>query len=246
MLSATKKSIKKILLVEDEPHLAFNLELNLKAQGYEVHLAESGDKALEFYQSNKAFDLLLLDVMIPEPNGFAVAKSIRGVDKKIGIIMLTARASEADRVKGLELGVDDYICKPFNLNELLLKVKRAVLRSELFNDKIPVENQEQICRRGPYSLNTSTLELESPSGTQSLTALESDILLAFMENENAVLSREYLLENVWGMKGQFETRTVDNFVVRLRKYLEKIPGKPPVLESIRGRGYRFNTPGTKE
>jgi len=235
-----RENAKKILLVEDEPHLAFNLELNLRAEGYEVLLAENGEQALNLYQSSKNFDLILLDIMIPEPNGFSVAKSIRSEDKKVGIIMLTARASEADRVRGLEIGVDDYICKPFNLKELLLKVKRAIFRSDLFSNT--ESTSEKVFERGPYKLDTSTLELTSPTGTYSLTALECDILSAFMENENMVLSREYLLENVWGMKGQFETRTVDNFVGRLRKYLETSPNKPSTLESIRGRGYRFNTP----
>jgi len=236
----SKESVKKILLVEDEPHLAFNLELNLRAEGYEIHLAETGEKALNLYHSNRDFDLILLDVMIPEPNGFSIARSIRSEDRRIGIIMLTARASEADRLRGLELGVDDYICKPFNLKELLLKVKRAIFRSDLFQST--QASHDAVWERGPYKLNTSTLELTTPTGTYSLTALECDILSAFMENENTVLSREYLLENVWGMKGQFETRTVDNFVGRLRKYLETNPNKPETLESIRGRGYRFNTP----
>lgn len=232
---------KKILLVEDEPHLAFNLQLNLKAEGYLVEHADTGELALEKYKLNGPFDLILLDVMIPEPDGFQVAKTVRIHDEVTSIIMITARASDKDRIAGLELGVDDYISKPFNLNELFLKVKRATTRSSFFDKRLLPKDQPSVLEAGGFRLDTESLELQTPNGTHSITALEADVFTAFMQNEGRVLSRDYLLRQVWGMHGNVETRTVDNFVMRLRKYVEKDPSNPKYLASVRGRGYRFNS-----
>lgn len=231
----------RILLVEDEPHLAFTLQLNLKSEGYVVEHATNGKDAIDFFKQKGPFDLVILDVMIPEPNGFDVARTIRSGDEKIAIIMLTARASDSDRIQGLELGVDDYMSKPFSLKELLLKVRRAIQRVDMFegSEGLIGKKAPETFSCGPYVLDTQALELVTPNGKFSVTALEADVLREFMRNQNRVLTREHLLTSVWGMNKNIETRTVDNFVMRLRKYLEKDPTKPEVLESVRGRGYRF-------
>jgi len=239
----TAENRKRILLVEDEPNLAFSLELNLRAENYEVILAKDGIEALTFYRDSGPFDLLILDVMLPEMDGFKVAKLIRAKDLHTGIIMLTARAAEDDRIHGLELGVDDYITKPFHLQELLLKVKRATERVRLFasgSTALDGKDQETRIVCGPFTLDTEALTFSGPAGKTNLTALEADVLKEFMQNAGRVLSREHLLAKVWGVNGNMETRTVDNFVMRLRRYIESDPAKPEVLESVRGRGYRFN------
>jgi two-component system alkaline phosphatase synthesis response regulator PhoP len=233
MLSAKKK----ILLVEDDPHIAFSLELNLKEEGYDVTSVDNGLAAVDKYKNNGPFDLVILDIMVPEMDGFQVAKFIRSKDVKTGILILTARAADSDRIRGLEIGVDDYITKPFHLTELLLKVKRATQRVEMFEKG--GEEAKSVIRCGAFELNRDALHLTTPNGSQTLTALEADILSEFMLNPNRVLSREHLLHKVWGMNGNFETRTVDNFIMRLRKILEEDPSAPKILESVRGRGYRF-------
>lgn len=228
----------KILLVEDEPHLAFSLELNLKEEGYEIEAAARGDLALEIYQREKdTLALIVLDWMIPEPNGYEVAKAIRHQDRRTPIVMLTARASDSDRIAGLELGIDDYICKPFQLRELLLKIRRLIDRERF----LPSESEPtQHIECNGFSLDKNSLELKTPTRTHKLTALEADVLWEFMIRKNEVLTREYLLSKVWGTRGNQETRTVDNFIMRIRKFVETNPSKPMVLESVRGRGYRFN------
>lgn len=235
---------KRILLVEDEPHLAFHLEFNLQSEGYDVVPAQNGAIALEKFHKAGDFDLIILDVMLPEINGFDVAQEIRKHDSQTGILMLTARASEEDRIKGLESGVDDYITKPFHLKELLLRVKRMVKRAELFQQPqdavVSAPAAGPFLRCGNLELNTEALYLRGPNGSHTLTALEADILSEFMRNPSRVLSREHLLAKVWNMNGNVETRTVDNFIMRLRRYIEADPANPTVLESVRGRGYRLN------
>lgn len=235
---------KHILLVEDEPHLAFNMELNLQTEGFQVTVAVDGREALEKYEKNGPFALIILDVMLPEMSGFEIAARIREHDKTTGILMLTARASEADILQGLELGADDYMTKPFSLQELLLRVKRMADRSELFSP----------LRRGPstwlsfagHSWNPSTFQLKGPDVDVVLTALEAKVLTEFLDHPEEVLSRKHLLTRVWGLQGNVETRTVDNFVMRLRKYLEKDPSHPTLLQSVRGRGYKFCATPTKK
>lgn len=231
---------RKILVVEDEPNLAFNLQLNLKAEGYDVVLAADGQAALDRFGDNGPFDLVILDVMLPELTGIEVAQAIRGKDDQTHILMLTALGKEDDRLRGFEAGVDDYITKPFHLKELLMRVKRMVQRAQYF---APAGDQpaadSPVLKFGPFELNTELLQLKAPAGGFTLTAMEADVLKEFMQNPTRVLSREHLLDAVWGMKGDIETRTVDNFIVRLRRYLEVDPTQPKFLLSVRGRGYRL-------
>lgn len=233
-------SKKRILLVEDEPNLAFNLQFNLQAEGYDVVPAVDGLIATKKFDGDGPFDLVILDVMLPEMNGFEVAGHIRSRDDQTQILMLTALGKEEDRLRGFEAGVDDYITKPFHLKEFLLRVKRMMRRSGYFQ---PPEGTAAVAthlvRCGPFELDVDLLTLKSPHGDATLTALEADILKEFMNNPNRVLSRQHLLDTVWGMKGDIETRTVDNFIVRLRRYLEPDPTTPRYLVSVRGRGYRL-------
>lgn len=227
----------KILLVEDEPHIAFNIEFNLKQEGYEVCVAKDGREGLELFKNQGPFNLIILDIMLPEVDGFEVARTIRRSDPKTGILMLTARAAEDDIVNGLETGADDYMTKPFHLKELLLRVKRMAKRSEMLAQQADEAADDVVC--GPFRLDFNGLELTRPGSKINLTALEASCLAEFLRNPGQVLTREYLLKQVWGLSGREETRTVDNFIMRLRKYLEKDPSRPKLLRSIRGRGYRF-------
>lgn len=229
---------KKILLVEDEPHLAFNLEYNLKEEGYVVACAATGHIALEKWRREGPFDLVVLDVMLPEIDGMSLARQFRSESQKTGLLMLTARATEADIVMGLEAGADDYMTKPFHLKEFLLRVKRMAERSALF----PVEKappKSRIIRLGSIELNVDEWQLCTPKGNFKLTELEALVLKEFMENPNKVLSRDHLLQKVWGVGQSIETRTVDNFIMRLRRYLGQNPSQPRKIESVRGRGYKL-------
>ena len=228
---------KRILLVEDEPHLAFNLQFNLQTEGYDVVPAVDGLRAMAKFDSDGPFDLVILDVMLPEVNGFEVARFIRTKDDQTHILMLTAMGKEEDRLIGFEAGADDYIVKPFHLKEFLLRVRRMVRRAQYF--QAPGDGQPRELAVGPFKLDTELLQLITPAGIKALTALEADVLKEFMLNPGRVLSRQHLLDRVWGMKGDIETRTVDNFISRLRRYLETDPAMPRYLVSVRGRGYRL-------
>lgn len=230
--------VKKILLVEDEPHLAFNLEYNLKEEGYAVVYAATGHIALEKWRREGPFDLVVLDIMLPEIDGMSLARQFRSESQKTGLLMLTARATEADVVLGLEAGADDYMTKPFHLKEFLLRVKRMAERSALFPiEKKPTPSRN--LRLGSIELNMEEWQLSTPKGHFKLTELEALLLREFMENPNKVLSRDHLLQKVWGIGQNVETRTVDNFIMRLRRYLEPNPSQPRQIESVRGRGYKL-------
>lgn len=231
---------QKILLVEDEKNLAFNMELNLAAEGFEVHTANDGEVALELYHNQGPFSAIILDVMLPEIDGFEVAKTIRKKDNATGILMLTARAGDEDRVKGLAIGADDYLTKPFLLEELILRVKRMAERAKIYQD-LPQSNVgNSVLKVGPFELDKTNLNLESPKGSFELTVLEADVLEEFFSNPEQTLSRKHLLNKVWGLPGTIETRTVDNFILRIRRFLEDDPANPKYLCSIRGKGYRLN------
>ena len=232
---------RRVLLVEDEPNLAFNIEYNLQAEGFEVIVAHDGKQALDAYRLQGPFSLILMDVMLPEINGFELTKMIREEDRRTQILMLTARAAENDIIHGLEYGADDYMTKPFSFKELLLRVRRMADRSELYGSASePSSAERKILKFGPVRWNPDSLELSGPSGTHVLTVLEAKVLEAFLNSPNQVLSRKYLLSTVWGLSENVETRTVDNFVMRLRKYIEQNPSQPEYLKSVRGRGYKFS------
>jgi DNA-binding response OmpR family regulator len=232
---------EKLLLVEDEPHLAFTLKLNLEAEGFDVVHAADGAQAVQDFSTKGPFQAVLLDVMLPEMDGFQVARSIRHQDPRIGILMLTARTGEDDRLQGFEAGVDDYISKPFHLKELLARVRRMTERASLYRGEANLSESSKFSL-GSLELDCEQLTLKTKGGQQPVTQLEADFLRELMINPGKVVSREYLLEKVWGLRSTTETRTIDNFVVRLRKMIEEDPKDPKILISVRGRGYKLDSP----
>jgi two-component system, OmpR family, alkaline phosphatase synthesis response regulator PhoP len=225
----------KILIVEDEPHLSFNLELRFKGLNYSVLLAENGQDAISLFDSNPDIAVVLLDITIPEPNGFTVGSYMRQRRHDVAILFLTARSQSDDRLRGLTIGADDYILKPFQFQELELKVKRCIDRTH--NPDLP---KDEVVHFKGIRLDKSALTLDTSKGRFEITDLEAKIIDAFIKNKNRVLSREYLLKSVWGIVGSVETRTVDHFISRIRRFFEADVKKPKVLRSVRGQGYSFN------
>jgi len=224
-----------ILLVEDEINLARPLHFNLEQEGYRVRATPSGREALSWFLAER-FDLIILDIMIEEMDGFEVARRVRQHDQKLPILMLTARTAEADRIHGLEIGADDYLVKPFHLRELLLRVRRMLQRSHWYGGSERPERAQNIAG---HIVNFDQLTVVGPRGRLQLTALEARLLEVLTSQPNRVLSRAELLEKVWGYHSAIETRTVDNFIVRLRKYFEPEPDRPKYFISIRGMGYMY-------
>ncbi len=221
-----------ILLVEDEQSLARGLQFNLEAEGYKVTHAADGQQAMDLLQKN-TYDLLILDIMLPYHDGFEIARFVRGQSRQIPILILTARQGIEDRLKGLRLGADDYLTKPFSLDELLLRVKRILERKAWYR-----ESELQTTRLGNVEIDFGRLKLIRPSGEEiNLTALEAKALKYLLEHRGKAVSRQELLQKVWDMDPEVETRTVDIFIARLRKYVEANPAQPEWIQSVRGVGY---------
>jgi two-component system, OmpR family, alkaline phosphatase synthesis response regulator PhoP len=221
--------------VEDELNLARPLQFNLEQEGYEVISTPSGKEAISLHGS-RPFDLIILDLMIEEMDGFEVARQVRQRDQRLPIIMLTARSAAEDRILGLELGADDYIIKPFHLRELLLRVERMIERAGWYAGQ---ERPPQRITIGEYHVDIEKLTGYGPRGPLQITVLEANLLEALMAQPNHVFSRGELLEKVWGYRSDVETRTVDNFIVRLRKHFEDEPEQPRYFISLRGKGYMY-------
>ena len=225
----------KILLVEDDPHLAKGLRFNLEREGYEVFLVDNGASALDQLRE-KDFDLIVLDLMLPGLGGLEVARTIRETNIRFPILMLTAKSSKKDREIGLEAGADDYLTKPFHLPELLLRIKGILRRSEWYKE--PVHDQD-VFRFSEMWINFRTGKVKGVDGEFYLTTKEALVMKLLVEKKDDIVSREELLEKVWGYDPQTETRTVDNFISRLRKYFEKRPQKPVHILTVREKGYQF-------
>jgi DNA-binding response OmpR family regulator len=225
----------KILLVEDEKTLAVGLEFNLVEEGYLVEWAKDGREAVNLFESNN-FDMIILDVMLPYIDGFEIAKMVRKVNPQMPILMLTARTSKGDMVKGLELGADDYITKPFHLKGLLLRVKGMLKRKAWYQK---ATSDEPVYNFGGNKINFESLNCKNSKEEFKLTPQEAMVLKYLIDNKGKIVSRRELLEKVWHMNPDIETRTVDNFIVRLRKYFEPDPSKPLYFKSVRGAGYVF-------
>jgi DNA-binding response OmpR family regulator len=224
-----------ILLVEDEPSIARGLVYNLEEEGYRVTHAVTGEDALK-QSMEETFSLVVLDLMLPGISGIEVCRRLRRQDPRLPILILTARGHEEDRVKGLAAGADDYMTKPFSLEEFLLRVKGMLRRSAWY--------RPNAVREGLYAFGGNEVALkegwaQTPQGQIALTELEIRMLRLFFQREGEVLSRTELLESVWGMAPDAETRTLDNFIVRLRKYFETDPARPVHFLTVRGRGYKF-------
>jgi DNA-binding response OmpR family regulator len=224
-----------ILLVEDEINLARGICFNLEQEEYRVSHMESGEEALEQLRVDR-FSLVILDVMLPGMDGFAVCREIRKTDTKVPILILTARSDEGDRVTGLESGADDYLTKPFSLNEFLLRVKGMLKRSAWYRPD-PVE---EAYRFGDNEVFLLSYHARTAQGEIDLTDLEVRMLALFFQKEGEAVTRKELLERVWGYATDAETRTLDNFIVRLRKYFEPDPASPVYFQTVRGVGYRFS------
>ncbi len=222
--------MKKILVVEDDPAIAFGLQVDLKNEGYDVTVERDGESAVR-RAGAEPFDLLLLDVMLPRKDGFEVCRELRRSGSKVRIIMLTAKTQEAEKVLGLETGADDYVTKPFSPRELRARIKAALRWSG--------ENRPSIHKFGDAEVDFGRCELRRAGKPVELTALEFKLLAAFVRSGGKVMSRGQLLDLVWG-HGTFVTdRVVDNHVVTLRKKIEPDPSVPRYIVSVRGMGYRF-------
>lgn len=225
----------KILLVEDEETLAVGLEYNLTEEGYLVTWSKDGSDAIKQFESGN-FDLIILDIMLPYIDGFEVAERIRSLNPQMPILMLTARTASGDRVRGLELGADDYITKPFHLKELLLRIKGMLKRKAWYQK---VSSDEPIYNFGRNKINFENLNCICNNKELKLTPHEAMVLKYLINNRGRVVSRKELLENVWNLNPDIETRTIDNFIARLRKYFEVDPSNPVHIKSVRGAGYLF-------
>ena len=236
---------KRILVIEDEAHIADGIRLNLTLQGYGVSIARDGIDGLEQWRSWKP-DLIVLDIMLPMIDGFSILKTIRQEDEKIPVLILSARGDTKDKVKGLRYGVDDYLSKPFDLEEFLLRVERLIRKKGWYEGPKPEKNAGHALFKGDSyafgenSIDFITFKANCVAGEIILTEQEVTLLKIFIANKGKPLSREMLLNAGWGYSSDTTTRTVDNFIVRFRKYFEKKPKKPVYFMSRRSVGYIFD------
>jgi len=226
-------SIKwRILVVEDDQALALGLRINLEAEGYEVLHVLSAEDALTILD-NASVDLVVLDLMLPGMDGVEALHRIRKENLKLPVLILTARSAVDDKVEGLKAGADDYLTKPFNLEEFLLRVKRMLDRYQWYK-------AEDVLQLGDTRIDFNTLEITDLSGVVSrITPHEANLIQYLSLHQDRIVTRSELLKNVWGLDPDIETRTVDTFISRIRRYLEKDLSRPEHIISIRGKGYRF-------
>ncbi len=225
-----------ILLVEDEENLHDALKLNLELEGYDVSGCYDGATALKIV-NQEHFDLIILDVMLPEIDGIAVCETIRLNNQEIPILILSAKNSSADRVLGLKKGADDYLTKPFNLEELLLRVDKLIRKSELLSNKQPIAD---IYEFGKNKIDFKAQECFDKDGNRvTLSKKETMLLKLLIENKNEVVTREKILQSVWGYNVYPTTRTIDNFILNFRKYFETDSRNPVYFHSVRSVGYKF-------
>ena len=226
----------RILLVEDEETLANGLEFNLTDDGYLVTWARDGREALQLFDSG-SFDLIILDVMLPYYDGFEIAEKIRAVAPQMPILMLSARTSLQDKIKGLEQGADDYMTKPFHLEELLLRIRGMLKRKLWYKESF---SSDPVYSFGGNQINFENFCCSAGLKEFRLTQREAMIMKYLIEKKGKIVSRKELLENVWHISSEIETRTVDIFISHLRKYFETDPENPVYITSIRNAGYLFN------
>ena len=243
-MRATEKS--RILIIEDDAHIAEGLKLNLSLQGHEAAIADSGTEGLRLWKEYNP-DMIVLDIMLPGLDGLAVLRHIRLEDEKLPVLILSAKGEPDDRIKGFSYGVDDYLAKPFRLEEFLLRIDRLLTRASWNRDRLTATGQEDPGEMQRYTFGGNTIDFTTLTavcrqGTIRLTEQETRLLRIFIANRGKPLSRKTLLEVGWGYSGVITTRTVDNFIVRLRKYFEDDPQNPLYFRSIRSVGYRFDHP----
>lgn len=223
----------KVLIVEDEENLAKTIAINLQLEGYQIMIAATGSEAMKlFIANNNALNIVLLDVMLPEINGFDLCAEFKKINPTVPVIFLTAKNSSNDKISGLKLGADDYIVKPFELEELLLRIANVLKRNT------PKNNSVYIFEHG--KINFDTFEITDSSGKKlSLSKREIGLLKLLTDKENKVISRDEIIEKLWGIDENASSRTIDNYILAFRKYFEPNPKEPKHFHSIRGVGYKF-------
>jgi DNA-binding response OmpR family regulator len=243
--------MSRILVVEDEQHLADGLQFNLAAEGHEVDVVGDGAVALARLRDQRdAYDAVVLDVMLPGKNGFEVARTLRAESDFVPILMLTARSRPEDVLAGFESGADDYLPKPFELAILMARVRGLLRRRQWLRG--PVQTSPPVAVPPPapadvldfagHRLDLRALELHANDRAYRLTVMEADLLAYLVRHANVVVSRKTLLDDVWGLHEDTDTRAIDNFIVRLRRYLEKDPARPSLILTVRGVGYKLQLP----
>ena len=238
--------MSRVLVVEDEAHLAKGLRFNLEAEGHTVEVAPDGERALDLIlKEREEFDAVLLDVMLPGQDGFSVANQLRQAKNFVPVLMLTARGRPEDVLKGFASGADDYLPKPFELPILLARLQGLLRRRDWLrqasesSNGTPQPNHKDTFLFNGRTINFERQELHVKQNKIQLTLMEADFLRHLVKNEGKAVSRKAILEEVWGLHEDTDTRAIDNFVVRLRRYIEDDPAKPQHLQTVRGVGYRF-------
>lgn len=229
--------MNRVLLVEDETSLREGLKLNLEMEGYEVVAASDGKQALKYFH-DQHFDILVLDVMLPEVDGFQIAEQVRLTNTTVPIIFLTAKDATQDRIQGLKRGGDDYLTKPFDLEEFLLRLEKLLARSHPSSKT--GESGPETYQFGDAFINFKTFEAKGVDGIKfNLTKKEAMLLKLLIDRKGEVVSRQHILQSVWGYDVYPSTRTIDNFILAFRKHFETDPKNPRYFQSIRGVGYKF-------
>jgi len=230
--------MSRVLIVEDEHHIADGLRFNLEAEGHEASIAPDGKRALEILlKDRRPVDVVILDVMLPGKDGFAVASELRAAGHYVPILMLTARGSAEDVLKGFEAGADDYLPKPFELSILLARI-RGLLRRHRWNEP-PETPAADVYAFAGRTIDFTAMQVRSGDRSYPLTVMECDLLRYLVKNAGQPVSRKAILQEVWGLHEGVDTRAIDNFIVRLRRYIEDRPAAPKFLQTVRGVGYRF-------
>jgi DNA-binding response OmpR family regulator len=232
----------KILIVEDEKHLADGLRFNLEAEGYEAINADTGEAGLD-ESAKQQFDAIVLDIMLPGIDGFEVAKTLREREDFTPILMLTARSRPQDVLDGFEAGADDYLPKPFDLNIFLARLNGLLRRRNWFEKQSKTNASSDVVTVNGREIDFPNLELRDGTGEiVRLTLMEAKLLRYLIENEGRAVSRNEILEKVWELQEDTDTRAIDNFIVRLRKYIEDEPNDPKIVQTVRSVGYKFVRP----
>ena len=231
--------MSRVLVVEDEQHIADGLRFNLEAEGYDVGIVADGSAAVDLLLKERhKFDAVILDVMLPVKDGFAVAAALRAAGQFVPILMLTARGRPEDVLKGFESGADDYLPKPFDLSILIARVRGLLRRGRWTQQQAPPATSD-IFTFGDRTLDFAKMELRAKGTSHPLTLMECELLRYFVKNAGQPVSRKAILEEVWDLHVETDTRAIDNFIVRLRRYLEDDPASPKILVTVRGVGYKF-------
>ena len=238
--------MNRVLVVEDEQHLADGLRFNLQAEGYQVEVVDTGEAALELMKAEApAFDIVILDVMLPGKDGFTVVSEMRQEGRTIPTLILTARGHPEDVLQGFAAGADDYVSKPFELSILMARIRGLIRRRDWLNGSsstaaapAPAPSKEKFAF-GDKSIHFDLLELHVRERVFPLTVMEANVLRCLIAHEGKPVSRKAMLDEVWGLREDTDTRPIDNFIVRLRRYIEDDPTRPRHLLTVRGVGYRF-------